>query len=270
MVQRPREEKNKEMKQHRIVAGVLLTLLLLIITACGGGGGTGTGSTTGNIKGPVVSIRVEAVLNGTNTYIDPTNIFPGEVIQFRLSGIDQGTVGQPRVVLPTSGWTSVGNIGGTFDSSGVFTAGTTPTGVLGSVSANSVWDTKTETSPLRMTTPIAVLTGRGRLADTTPTPNVQIDALNSSGTVVATGLVAADGSIRMSVPITGVKFTATFPGTFYVKQFAYNGLDYATTVPGCTANLPALTNGVTTPLATDVVFYSSFGTSPPPPPDGCS
>lgn len=256
------------MKQNRIVVGVLFAVFLLVILACGGGGGNPgtTGTTSGTIVGPVTNVRLEAVIDGTSTVVDPTNVFVNEVVKLRLTGIDTGTVGQPRVVLPST-WSMTGTPGGNLSSNGTFVANSAPTGFFGS--ATSSYDGMSYTTSIRVVSPEAILTGRGRLINGSPTPNIQIQALNASGTVVATGLVGADGSIRMSAPTTAVKFTTAFPGTYYVKQFAYNGKDYATTIAGCTASLPALTLGVSTSLSTDIVFYSSYDTSPPPPPDGC-
>jgi hypothetical protein len=65
-------------------------------------------------------------------------------------------------------------------------------------------------------------------------------------------------------------FSGVDPGaTFYVRQFFYNPKDYSTLISGCTAPLPALTNGVTTNLLSDIVFYQNSGGPPPPPPSGC-
>ena len=241
----------------------LLGAMLLVLVACGGGG-----PASNQIVGPVVSVRLEALIDGTTTVVDPTNIFVNEHVQLRLTGVDTGTVGQPRVVLPTNNWSMTGFPGGSLTVAGLFTADASPTGNFGSV--NVTYDGNSYTSPIRVVAPAAVIAGRGRFTNGAPAIGVEIDALNSSGTKVATGLVGGDGTIRMSVPTTAVKFSATFPNSSYVRQFAYNGLNYSTLVAGCTAPLPSLTNGVTSNLLTNVVFYSTFDASPPPPPDGCN
>ncbi|MBI1331909.1 MAG: hypothetical protein JST12_17895 [Armatimonadetes bacterium] len=253
------------MKNHRVVAGVLFALLIIVLSACGGGGGGG--GTTGYV-GPITSIRLEAIVEGTSTVVDPSNIFVNEQVRFRLTGIDEGTIGQPRIVLPSGAWTLTGTPGGTLASDGLFSANSTPTGFFGT--AKATFESINYTSSVRVVAPEAIMVGHGRLTNGNPTPNVQIQALNSSGTVVATGLVGADGTIRMSVPTTAVAFTTAFPSDYYVRQFSFAGKDYATTVNGCFAPLPTFTLGQTTSMSTDVVFYSTFDTSPPPPPDGCS
>jgi len=283
------------MKQNRVVIGILFVLILAIITACGGGGASTTGTTattattgtttttattsttatTGQtIIGPVSGLRIEAKIEGSATTVDPTNIFVNEIVRFRLTGIDEGTVGQPRVVLPAGAWSMTGTPGGSLQSNGVFSAASSPSGLFGTVKTS--YNGLNYTFPVRVVIPEAIIAGLGRTTTGFAAGKVGIQALNASGTVVATGLVASDGTIRMSLPTTAVKFTADFsladpgPTFYYARQFAYDGLDYATTVSGCTAPLPALTLGSSTNLASAVVFYANSNTSPPPPPDGCS
>ena len=130
-------------------------------------------------------------------------------------------------------------------------------------------------STIRVVQPDAILTGLGRTTDGFPGGGIQIKALNSGGTTVATGLIASDGTIRMSVPTSAVLFTTNFalidpgPQFYYARQFAYNGKDYSTVITTCTAPLPPLTSGVASNLATSVVFYANTSNFPPPPPDGC-
>jgi hypothetical protein len=251
------------MKHNQVIAGILFALLMVVIVACGGGGGPTTGGT-------FTSIRMEAIINGTSTSIDPTNIFTNEQIQFRLTGVDENSL---RVVIPTSGYSLTGTPGGTLDSNGLFSAGSSPTGFTGTVKVT--FDSVQYTTAAKVVVPDAVIAGLGRTTSGAPAKGVQIWALNSSGTVVGTGTVATTGAIRFSVPPTAVRFTTSFaaidpgPNFFYVRQFAYGGLDYSTTIAGCTAPLPTLTSGVTSVLSTNVVFYAISSGTPPPPPDGC-
>ncbi|HLO99376.1 MAG TPA: hypothetical protein VK171_12340 [Fimbriimonas sp.] len=254
--------------KSNILAKVALFLVLCVLWACGGGGGTPTDGPVG----PVTSVRLEAVLQPSGSIIDPTNIFASEQVKFRLTGIDEGTVGNPRVVIPNTTWTMTGSPAGTLQSNGTFQANATGSLAVGTVT--TFYDGFNYSSGVKVVTPQAILRGVGRLQNGFPTRGVIIKCLNAAGTVVGQGAVAADGTIRLSTATTAVKFTADFssidPGAvFYVRQFAYNGLDYATSVPGCTAPTPSLTTGVTTPFATDLVFYSSSGGFPPPPPNGC-
>jgi hypothetical protein len=242
--------------------------ILLVITACGGGGAS---VPTPN-PGPFVSVRIEAVLTTGSSSVDASNIFPKEAVTFRLTGIGQNDTTQTRVTIPTTGWTSTGTIGGTLSTNGSFVANDTPPGSSGTVKIT--YDGSNYSLLTRVVQPEAILKGKGRLTDGRPTAKITIQALNSSGNVVAFGNVAADGTIRMSVPTNATRITADFSGvdpgaTFYVRQFFYNTKDYSTLISGCTAPLPALTNGVTTNLLSDIVFYQNSGGPPPPPPSGC-
>ena len=256
------------MKHSGIIAGILFVLFLMTVTACGGGGGTnGTDGTTG---GSFTSIRMEAVLEGTSTHIDPSNVFVNEVVRFQLTGVDATNI---RVVIPTSNYTLTGSPDGTLDSTGKFTASSSSSGNLGVV--HVTFDTIGYQYGVRVVVPQATIAGFARTTEGFPGAGVQINALNSVGTVVGSGFVASDGTIRFSSSATAVKFTANFsivdpgPSLYYVRQFAYGGKDYSTTIITCTAPLPSLSNGVTTNLATTVVFYRNASGFPPPPPDGC-
>ncbi len=267
MAKRIRLENQRKMKHNRVIAGILFVLFMAVITACGGGPGPEpTGSTTGNFT----SIRMEAVVDGPNTTVDPTNVFTNESIRFRLTGLNDSSV---RVVIPTSGYTMTGTPGGTLASDGLFTASNSPTGNTGTVRVT--FDTLQYTSAVKVVAPEAILKGSARTTENFPGSGVQIKALNAGGATVGTGFVATDGTIRMSVPTTAVRFTTNFsivdpgPSFYYVRQFAYAGKDYSTIISSCTAPLPALTNGVASNLATTVVFYRSTSGFPPPPPDGC-
>lgn len=256
--------------KSNLLAKVAFLVVLCVLWACGGGGG---GPITGGPVGPVTGVRLEAVLVSTGNLIDPLNVFANEQIQFRLTGIDEGTVGNPRVVLPGTSWTMNGSPAGTLQSNGSLQANAAGSNATGTVSSS--YEGFTYSAAVKVVSPLAVVTGVGRLQNGVPTRGVILKFINASGTVVGQGAVAADGTIRISVGTSAIKFTADFSSVdpaavFYVRQFNYNGADYATSVAGCTATAPSLTNGVTTPLATDVVFYASSGGFPPPPPDGCS
>jgi len=254
------------MKHLQVVVGILFVLFLFTITACGGGGGTnGSNGSTGSFT----SIRMEAVLEGPNTTVDPTNIFVNEVVRFRLTGVNDNFV---RVIIPTSGYTLTGSPGGALDSAGLFTASSSGTGNSGAV--HVTFDTTNYSLTVKVVTPDAILKGTGRTTEGFPAAGVQIRALNVSGVQVGTGFIATDGTIRMSVPTSAVKFTTDFSNAdpqakYYVRQFAYGGKDYSPTVVNCTAPLPALTSGLTSNLSTAVVFYRITSGIPPPPPNGC-
>jgi hypothetical protein len=247
-----------------------ICFLALLIIACGGGGGGGTSGTT---SGPFSSVRIEAVLSGTETMIDPNNVFPSETVQFRITGIDESVASRPRINLNATGFTLVGSeSGGTLTTSGLFAAGSLPGTATGTVQVT--YSGSLFTSPVRVVAKDAVLTGLVRLTSGTPAPRVQIRALSSALSVVATGFTAPDGTFRMSLPPTATKFTVNFDTadptrTFYVRQFAYNAKDYSTSISSCVAPLPALTTGSTTALLTAISVYQLLPNNPPPPPNGC-
>lgn len=261
------------MKHNRVIAGIFFLLCLVLMSvgtsSCGGGSG-GTDGTNGSTGGPYTSIRMEAVPNAGGTAVDPTNIFVNEQIRFRLTGVNTSNI---RVVIPTSNYSMTGTPGGTIDSTGLFTAAAAPTGNSGTVRVN--FDATVYSLPVQVVAPQAILVGTGRTTENFPGAGIQVNALNSSGAIVASGFISTSGTIRMSVPTTAVRFTTNFsivdvgPNFYYVRQFAYNGFDYSTTIASCTAPLPPLTNGVTTSLLSSVVFYRASNGFPPPPPNGC-
>jgi hypothetical protein len=256
--------------KYRFSLWIAIVALISTIVACGGSG-PGTPPIDSTVY---VSVRAEAVLASTGAAVDASNIFTGEQIQFRLTGVNSVDTAGPRVVIPNTTWRMTGTPGGTLSSSGVFTAG----GSAGTSNATvtSTYQSNDYSLLTRVVAPQAVIRGRGRITDGRPAARIQVLALNSSGSIVATGNVASDGTIRMSVPTNATRLTTDFSGvdpsaTFYVRQFFYNGFDYSTVINSCTAPLPTgLTNGVTTNLASDIVFYLNSGGPPPPPPSGCN
>jgi hypothetical protein len=259
---------------NRLV-GILFVVFATALLACGGGGSPGGGSTTGDCPDPVgtvVSVRLEAVQEGTSTVVDATNIFLNEAIRFRITGIDTGATGSPRINLCATGFTLSGSPGGTLSTDGAYVApatASTSTGVIRVTYAGTTY-----TLSVRVVAPEAVIAGRIRLSTGSDAPRIGVKALNSSGSVVASGFSGADGSIRMSTPTTAVKFTLDFndvdpAATYYVRQFTYNNKSYSTVISGCVAPLPTLTAGSTTSLLSNVLVFQASGSNPPPPPDGC-
>lgn len=253
------------------ITRVLFALLCVVLIACGGGGGTTDGGSGG--VGPFSSIRLEAVLDGTTTQIDPTNIFLGEKVKFKLTAIDGGVVGNPRVTLNVNNWSMSGTPGGTLSSNGSYSGSATPSPSVGTATASA--EGLTFTTSVRVVQPRAVLTGKIRLTTGQGVSKLQIQALDPSLNIVATGLSGADGVIRMSVPTNATKFNVDFSIAdptviYYIRQFAYSGKNYSTGVSGCVAPLPTLVNLMTSPLASDIAIYQANPNFPPPPPDGCS
>lgn len=249
----------------------LFALLCVVLIACGGGGGTPDPGSGG--VGPFSSLRLEAQIDGTTTVIDPTNIFVGEKVKFKITAIDGGVTGNPRITLNVNNWSLSGAPGGTLASNGTYSGSATASSSTGTATATA--EGLTFTTGVRVVQPQAVVTGKIRLTTGQGVSKLQIQAIDASANVVATGLSGADGVIRMSVPTNATKFNVDFSIAdptfiYYIRQFAYNGKDYSPGVSGCVAPLPTLTNLTTTPLASDIAIYQASPTFPPPPPNGCS
>lgn len=252
------------MKAAKILLFLFFTIALF---ACGGGGG---GTSTPPI-GSYNSVRLEALVTGSSTGIDPTNIFTSEQVTFRLTGLPDA--GGSREVIPITGWTSTGSIGGTLNSGGTFVASATPGGGSGTVQIT--FQSETFRTTVRVVTRQAEVRGFCRLTDGRPAPRIGVHLLNNAGAIVATGLVASDGNIRISAPTSATRLNLDFStvdpsALFYIRQFFFNGVDYSTVISGCTAPLPTLTSGAVTNLATNIVTYAISTGPPPPPPSGCS
>jgi hypothetical protein len=264
------------MKRNLLSAFVIILMLVAIISCGGGGGG---GGTTGAFVGNPVNIRIEAVLAGTETLIDSTNIFANETVQFRLTALDDGAPDAPRKPIQGITWvaSNPGSTpsGGTLSSTGLFTAGSTGTLANASALASTSFNGLNFSSLVRTVGRDATLSGRIRLTSGVPVSRIQVLALNSTGTIVATGLSTPEGLLRMTVPTTATRFSINFgvvdpTSTFYIRQFFYNSFDYSTGIAGCTATLPILSSGFTSNLLTDIVVYQISGSTPPPPPNGCN
>ena len=216
---------------------------------------------------------MEVVLDGTTTVIDPTNIFVGEKVKFKLTAIDGGVVGNPRVTLNINNWTMTGAPGGTLTSNGSYSGSGIASPSTGIATAS--FEGLTFTTGVRVVQPQAILTGKIRLTTGQGVSKLKIQVLDPALNIVAEGLSGADGVIRMSVPTNATKFNVDFSVAdptviYYIRQFAYNGKDYSPGVSGCVAPLPALTNLATSALVGDIAIYQASPTFPPPPPDGCS
>ncbi len=244
-------------------AGLLLGLVT--VWNCGGGGGS-TPAPNDPIAG-LSNVRVEPVLIATNKPIDPSQIFVGDEVRFRLVGRNAAN---ETVYVNVNGFTSTPSASGSVATDGSFTpvAASSPFSVQVSVGSSSF-----ATSAQVKATDV-ILTGRLRTQLGFPAARVTLQCLNSSGAVVASANASSDGSIRMTTPASAtrinVAFTTADPGaTIYARQFFYNAFDYSTLISGCTGPLGPLTSGSPYALLTDVVVYQLAGGTPPPPPNGC-
>ena len=248
-------------------ASVALSALVLTILSCGGGGG---GSDTGGDPyAGLNQLKVDVANPTTGFSLDPMNIFPGETVRFRIVGRDS-TGG--LVYVNGNGWTSnAPGSAGTVQDSGTFNALATSTPFTVSIVVNgSTISTAAQTVPIQ-----AIVAGRIRTTAGAGVSGVTVIYYNAAGTEIGRAKSATDGRLRFSIPTTATRFKLDFsavdPGaTKYVRQFAYNGIDYSTVISGCYATLPTLATGVTANLATEIVVYQVIAGSPPPPPDGCT
>ncbi|MER3496777.1 MAG: hypothetical protein C4320_08445 [Armatimonadota bacterium] len=252
----------------RVVAmtsvATLAGCLALLNAGCGGGGTPDPGVDISRLS----NVRIDAVLS-SGQVVDPGGIFPGETVRFRLTGINDAGV---RVFANVSGFTGAVPSGvGTLFTNGTFVArnpgGPFPISV-------TVGGTR-YTTDVQVRAVQAIVTGRIRSVNGLPASRIIIRAYNSSGVEVGSGASATDGTFRLSLPTSAVRFSLDFSAVdpnarSYVRQFSFSGMDYSTQVVGCTARLPALTNGVQTTLSSDVVVYLLNVNAPPPPPDGCN
>lgn len=226
----------------------MLLAFCLVFLACGGGGGGGgggesvsvslsPGSSTVGLNGQV--LFVATVSNSTN---------------------------------PAVTWSSTsGTITPTGDRTATFTAPNFET--QATVTAASVADpTKTDSSVVTVQQGVATVTGQVlRQSSSLGLSGVVVEFRDNTGTVLATATTNSFGNFSAAVPVAAVRFhlqNATVPVGYY-KQFNYDGMRFATTITTCSAPLPALTEGVTTPLATTITVPATTG-PPPPPPNGCT
>lgn len=253
--------------------GILAVLLLaaMIVFGCGGGGGGGTTSTTSTTStnsGTVTDIRVVAQI-GSNRDADLTNIVPGESATLTLVGYNQN---HQSVQVSASSW-------GTNAPASVATV--TPGGTLTAVGASdsvysvgAVYNGTTYTTNLLVRPQQAFVTGRVRtVSSTSALAGAVVRFFNNSGSEVGFATVNTSGNFRASVPTSATQFTLDISGVSnsgnYYDQFTYNNNDYLDETASCTATLPALTNGVSTPLVSDIVVTVKGPGTVPNPPGGC-
>lgn len=247
----------------------VIGIFILVLTAgsgCGGGSGGSDGS--GGTNGNVWRYALEATLNGN--MIDPTNIQQGETVQFVIAGY---TTTNQRIVQTVSSWSTdpTGDSEGTLSANGSyasFASGAQFT-VTGTVSGAG------RTGIARVRPPgQALVTGRVVDGYGNMLYGVEIDFYAPGNNLVGTAIAQGNGTFRASVPQTATLFEikkSSIPVGYY-KEYLYHSKWYLPSPSNCMAPLPALTNGQTTALLTDITIQptSVNGSSlPPPPPPLC-
>ena len=259
------------------IIGALFILAIAIGgSACGGGGGSSssTTTTTGTNSGTtgLTNIRVEATLAGfPDSPIDPLNIQAGETIQFQVVGYDSS---RQRHILSSGNWTTNdnGHVVGTLQSDGTFSATNSSATVftVTGLSQGKSYSTGYRVKPIQALVTGLILDSNGFGAS-----HVSIVFYTAGGTEVSRAVSQFDGSFRASVPTSAKMFNldpTTMPKNFYFRSFVYQGKRYTALDKSCSASLPALTNGTTTPIGTltiDAAETNGNPNPPPPPPDGC-
>jgi hypothetical protein len=253
---------------------LLMAVLVLVIACGGGGGGGGTGGTsaTSGSTGTLNPIRVEGVLASNPAQIvDLQNVQVGDVVQLQIVGYDSN---RQRVVLSSGSWTTNDGTGaGTLSSSGLYTATKSTGGTAFTFTGSNggkLYSANYQVKPVQ-----ALVTGSVMDSNGAASSRIVLVLYNATGTVMARGTTASDGTFRISTPITAKRFNldpASMSTTFYFRSFVYQSKRYTALISSCTAPLPTLTNGSTSAIGFIVIDAAQSGGAinpPPPPPDGC-
>ncbi len=165
---------------------------------------------------------------------------------------------------------SAGSINPTGVGTATFTAPNAAASV--SVTATSVEDpSKSDSSTVTVVVGVATVTGRIlRSGSSLGLANIVVEFRDNTGATVATATSNSSGNFSAAVPTAAVRFhlrNSTMPAGYY-KQFNYDSMRYATTIATCSAPLPALTEGQSSALNTNITVAPT-SQPPPPPPNGC-
>lgn len=118
----------------------------------------------------------------------------------------------------------------------------------------------------------AIVTGRVvQDGTTTGISGIQVAFYNSGGSELARTTTTVNGTFSTNVPTSAKRFhlVNSSIGSNWYKQYTYGSLRYSTLIESCTAPLPTLSAGQTSPLSSDIELQST-NDSPPPPPNGCA
>jgi len=255
----------------RISGWLIVIALFGQIMGCGGGGGGGSSASTGGTTGALHSLQATLYLQPSNTMLDPRSLLVGDQGQLEITGRDSNN---NLVVVAASGWaTNAPPNVATISSGGAITANGASTSTY---TISVKYGGLTYSASLAVAVAQSIVTGVVNNG-TNAVQFAAVDIFNASGTSVGTAYTARDGTFRASVPSTATQFTVDMavadPGnTIYFDVFAYGPASNIAVYlenKACLANLPALTAGGATPLASAVVLYPKSTGLPPPPPTGC-
>lgn len=257
---------------------VALLLVLIVIFGCaggGGGGGTATNGTTATTStgGGTIAIVAESA---PGVLVDPTNLQVGDSVTFKLVSLDliDGTYSS----VSNSGFSTTDTKGqaGTLNSAtGAYTATHSSNGTQYKISTSSsgvAYSAPYQVNPVQARVSGLVMDNNGRAVEL-----AQIVFYDSSQSQV--GLVTANlkGVFNASVPTSAVRFNIvsnSLSTSEYFRFYTYGPGSYSPLVASCSAPLPKLANGSTTPLPYPLVVAAISGAdgvqNTPPPPPTCS
>jgi hypothetical protein len=259
----------------KFVPLLLATLVVIVLFGCGGSGGGGSTTATTSSSTTTGDTLMTTVIaeSGPGVQVDPTNLQVGDQCTFKLAIIDltKGTY----TTTSNSGFTTTdltGSAGTLTAKSGAFLAQHSTNGKTFTISTSSLGKTYTAQYGV---TPVQARVS-GMLTDSNGLPVQFGVVLFFDGSANQVGMTTATvtGAFNGSVPVSGTRFNlqpASLNSSHYYLYFTYGAGSYAPLIPTCSAPLPALSNGVVSPLSgpvtvADVSDANGTQNTPPPPP----
>ena len=266
-----------------------LIAFIIVVIGCGGGGGsassltsTSSSTTSGATGGGVLKLVAE---NSNGIIIDPTNLVPGQSVQFMMVSIDPSTYAvTPETARGFTTTDSSGSAGSLNAQTGQFTAGSSTNGTNFTVSVSFQGSTYSElygVKPLQ-----AIVTGKVLDSNLVPIPFAEVVFEDSTDTQVGAVVTGVDGTFTASVPVTAVRFNlvpstlpitanpSSVPSTAYFRYFTYGSGTYNPLNTACSAPIISLTSGQTNVLPNQIIVMAattlSGAPNTPPPPPGCT
>jgi hypothetical protein len=251
---------------------------LLAVASCGGGGGGtsgGGGGGGGSLAGDVITLGGGAppagdyveMIDGRAGAIDPFSLRPGSQVMLVVARYNASG---SRTVLSSANWVQNGataaqvrlTAAGALDALAV-----TPTPFTVSCTVGGV----TYAQQMKVSNDVATIRGYVKVEGTLAALKyIEVEAVNSAGTVVAGAITGDGGFFTMRIPsgVAGISIDKnTVNTTLYYRQLRYNGRDYSTDASACPIKLTGLGTGTNNLPYSMLVLKKSTG--PPPPPPNC-
>mgnify|MGYP001170127764 CR=1 FL=1 len=256
----------------------ILAAALLLLASCGGGGG-GTSSSGGggggSLAGDVITLGAAAppagdyieMIDGRAGAIDPYSLRPGSKVKLVVARYS--TAGA-RTTVAASGWVQTGATtaqvalatNGNLDALAVTPRPFTVSCTVGG---------STFSQKMKVSNDVATIRGYVRAEETLAGLKYQgVEAVNSSGQVVAGAMTGDGGFFTMRIPtgVAGISLDKEKVNTtLFYRQIRYNNRDYSADASACPIKLSGLTTGVNN-LPFSIILLKKT-TGPPPPPPNC-